>query len=173
MRKIFQKILQILDGTPTVYGESQKGQSIVEMTVITPLLIILIIGIIEIGWLANNYLTLQEVAKVGARRATVLPADLGPLAWERDSALRNASYLPSLFTDGITVDPNGSTYPTVEEQDAWNRGDFDRRIIREEQGCNDQSLLTNSASGGTGNIYRSFYNETMVPHSRFNRPTYL
>lgn len=109
MRKILRKILHILDGTPTVYGKRQRGQSIVEMAFITPLLIVLVAGIVEIGWLANNYLQLQEVTKVGARRGTVLAGDLSPLAWEANRNLFHGSLLPASRTGGVSIDPNDAT----------------------------------------------------------------
>ncbi len=85
MRKLLRKILQVLDGTPAVYGKRQRGQSVLEMAFITPLLIVLILGTVEVGWFTNNYLILMEVTRVGARRATILEADDSPLGWERDT----------------------------------------------------------------------------------------
>ncbi|MEQ9032206.1 MAG: pilus assembly protein [Aggregatilineales bacterium] len=107
---LFKKTLEILDGTPSEYGPSNKGQSIVEMVFIMPILIILIVGVVEIGWLANNYLTIQEVAKVGARRGTVLTGDNSPLAWEANTDLLNLSILPESRTGGpgTSLDGNNS-----------------------------------------------------------------
>ncbi|MDX1993337.1 MAG: TadE family protein, partial [bacterium] len=100
MQRIARKILQILDGTPAVYGKPQKGQSLAEMAFITPLILILIAGIVEIGWLANNYLTLQEVSKVGARRGTTLVGQYSPLEW-------NDLYttVPADYIGGGNIDP--------------------------------------------------------------------
>ena len=51
MRELVRKILQILDGTPAVYGKKQRGQSIVEMTIITPLLIFWYLALWRlVGW---------------------------------------------------------------------------------------------------------------------------
>jgi hypothetical protein len=85
MRNLLQKILQILDGTPAVYGKRQRGQSVLEMAFITPLLIVLVAGTIEVGWFTNNYLILMEITRVGARRSTILEADDSPIGWERDT----------------------------------------------------------------------------------------
>ncbi len=87
MRKLFRKILQILDGAPTTSGNHQRGQSTLELAFITPLLIMLIVGIVEIGWYANNYLALLEVTRVGARRGTLLIGDNGPLAWNNAASI--------------------------------------------------------------------------------------
>jgi hypothetical protein len=87
MGKILRKIIQILDGTPAVYGKRQRGQSVLEMAFITPLLIILIAGTIEVGWFTNNYLILMESTRVGARTGTVQEGDNTPIGWERNPTL--------------------------------------------------------------------------------------
>ncbi len=82
MRRVFKKLLDILDGTPAEYGIRQRGQSVVELALISPLLVILIAGLAEIGWFAQNYLTLLEVTRVGARTGTVQQNETSPLYWE-------------------------------------------------------------------------------------------
>jgi TadE-like protein len=82
MRRVIKKLLDILDGTPAEYGIRQRGQSVVELALISPLLVILIAGLAEIGWFAQNYLTLLEVTRVGARTATVQQNETAPLYWE-------------------------------------------------------------------------------------------
>jgi hypothetical protein len=82
MRKMLRKILETLDGTPVVYGSQQKGQSLVELALVTPLLVILLAGLAEIGYFAQNYLTLLEVSRVGARTGTVQQGQTDPLFWE-------------------------------------------------------------------------------------------
>ena len=91
MRTLVAKIIKILDGTPAVYGQRQKGQSVVELALVTPILIILLAGLVEIGWFANNYLTLLDVTRAGARRGTVLTDQQSPLFWDN-----NGSLLPRL-----------------------------------------------------------------------------
>lgn len=94
MRKQLVKILQLLDGTPAVYGKRQTGQSVVELALVTPILIILFAGLVEIGWFANNYLTLLDVTRAGARRATTLQDALSPLSWNNESSYVNYSTDP-------------------------------------------------------------------------------
>jgi hypothetical protein len=108
MRKIIKRILEILDGTPAVYGKKEKGQSLVEMTTVTPLIIILIVGIVEIGWFANNYLILLEVTRVGARRGALLTGDFRPDRWDNRG---------SIAWDRMDLDPNQPNY-TPEEENA-------------------------------------------------------
>lgn len=89
MRNILKKIIEILDGTPAVYGQRQRGQSALELALVTPLLIILLTGMIEIGWLARNYIDLLEVTRVGARTATVQEGETDPKRWDN-----RASHVP-------------------------------------------------------------------------------
>lgn len=111
MRDMLNTLLRILDGSPSPDGERQRGQSLMELLLITPLLIIMIVGIVEIGWYANHYLVLQEVTRVGARAGTVLTGDLSPLSWERvDAPSYRASLHPItyLLDEGYGANPAGS-----------------------------------------------------------------
>jgi hypothetical protein len=81
MRKFLKRIIDILDGVPAARPDRSRGQSLVEMTVITPLLLIMFVGMVEIGWFAQNYLNLVEAAKVGARRAPFLNGVYSPQQW--------------------------------------------------------------------------------------------
>jgi len=115
MRSIIRSVIQVLDGTPSVYGKPARGQSIVEMAFITPILIVLVVGVIEIGWLANNYLNLQEVAKVGARRGTVLSGDNSPFGWEANVDLLQGSILPASRTNNVSIDPEFYNFAPGEQ----------------------------------------------------------
>lgn len=110
MGKWLQLILRTLDGTPQLKQGRQQGQSLVEMAFITPLLAIMIAGIVELGWYANNVLILQEVARVGARAGTVLTGDLDPiLGWDNRGSIHRAVYEDANTT--ITL-PVGGTPET-------------------------------------------------------------
>ncbi|MBN8634567.1 MAG: pilus assembly protein [Anaerolineae bacterium] len=95
MLRTLAKIVQILDDTPAIYGERRKGQSVVELALVTPILIILLAGLIEVGWFANNYLTLLDVTRAGARRGTVLQDAQSPLFWDERGSLVPQFYFDS------------------------------------------------------------------------------
>ena len=73
MRATLRKIIAILDGTPT----GRRGQSLVELTLTLPILLIMLMGLTEIGWYANNYLTLLDVVREAGR----FGATRDPMAW--------------------------------------------------------------------------------------------
>ncbi len=98
MHSVPRKIFQILDGTPAVYGQHTRGQSVVELALVTPLLIIMLMGLAEIGWFANNYLILLETTRVGARYGAVQTGDTSPMVWPNQ-----ASLIPPLQPDAATA----------------------------------------------------------------------
>ena len=123
MRKLMVKIIQLLDGTPAVYGKRQSGQSVVELALITPILIILLAGLVEIGWFANNYLNLLDVTRVGARRGAVLQDQKSPLFWDNKYTYVPSTMLASACLD--TVDPTCSRYQMAQGTVAMPDGPVD------------------------------------------------
>ena len=60
---------------------NQKGQALVEFAIVLPILLLLVFGIIQFGILFNNYLTLTDAVRAGARQAAVsrtLSDQVGP-----------------------------------------------------------------------------------------------
>lgn len=125
MRKILKKILEVLDGTPAVYGKRERGQSMFELALVTPILLVMIAGIVEIGWYAQNYLNLIESAKVGARRGPFLNAENSPQEWPvlfTEPPLREnigPSISPYLIDPGLPKiddpDPDGSDIDLIRK----------------------------------------------------------
>lgn len=150
MRKIARKILEILDGTPAVYGDKRQGQSLVEMTLITPLLIIMIVGIVEIGWFANNYLILLESTRVAARRGAVLSGDNSPGVWLEEPSVhyehrdRDPRYDPGQ----IAMDETNPAYDPY----FYHGTDEDQRVE------DLQRIVRNCAALGQAGVYQGFFN---------------
>jgi hypothetical protein len=76
MRQTLRKIVSVLDGQPT----GVRGQSLVEMTVTFPLLILMVLSLTEIGFLANNFLILMDVVRAAGRTAVTTHPD--PTQWD-------------------------------------------------------------------------------------------
>ena len=110
MLRILRKIIEILDGTPAVYGKKQRGQSMVELALVSPLLIFVLAGMVEIGWFARNYMILLEVTRVGGRTGAVQQNELGPLAWDD-----NGSIVPSRLGDRSFAD----VFPDFTTANDW------------------------------------------------------
>lgn len=108
MQKLLAKTLQILDGSPQAPQNKQRGQSLVELAFITPLLAIMVIGIIEIGWYANHFLIILEVTRVGARAGTALTGDLSPAAWLNEASIH--PYIHDEILLSATIPPQSETY---------------------------------------------------------------
>lgn len=78
MRDRLRHLLALLDGRNT------RGQSLVELTLTMPILLIMLLGLTEIGWYANNYLTLLDVVREAGRYG----ATLDPLSWPDGEELK-------------------------------------------------------------------------------------
>ena len=55
----------------TRFFRTEKGQAMVEFALVLPLLLALLCGIIDFGWLYYNQITLNNAAREGARYAVV------------------------------------------------------------------------------------------------------
>jgi Flp pilus assembly protein TadG len=51
--------------------QNEKGQTTVEFAVVLPVLCLLLFGVIQFGILFNNYVTITDAARAGARKAAV------------------------------------------------------------------------------------------------------
>ncbi len=50
-----------------------KGQSMVEMALLLPLMLVVLFGIIDFGWYVYGYATVYMASRSGAEKATMLP----------------------------------------------------------------------------------------------------
>ena len=52
--------------------KNERGVALLEFALVAPILILLVLGILEFGWLFNGWITINGAAREGARIATVL-----------------------------------------------------------------------------------------------------
>jgi hypothetical protein len=122
MRRYFRNLLRTLDGAPPANPSprARRGQSLVEMTLIMPILLVMLLGLIEIAWLANHFLILMDVSRSAARYG----ATLDPLEWvdgdehyfERMDVylpITDRSHLPAFFEEGVDYRGNFGFYDGV------------------------------------------------------------
>lgn len=69
---------------------SDRGQTMVEFALVVPVLCLVIFGIIQCGILYNNYITLTDATRVGARKAAVSRTAADPVGLAK-TATRNAA----------------------------------------------------------------------------------
>ncbi len=63
-------------------GRSRRGQSLVELTLTLPILLLMLFGLVEIGWYANSYLTLLDASREAGRYgANLNPIELWQFGW--------------------------------------------------------------------------------------------
>jgi Flp pilus assembly protein TadG len=56
---------------PTTFRRNEQGQAVVEFAIVVPLIAMLLFAILQFGIVFNNYLTLTDAVRAGARKATV------------------------------------------------------------------------------------------------------
>lgn len=83
--------------------KNKKGQSLVETALILPIILLLLTAIVDFGLLFNNYLTVSNAAREGARKAAVGGSDA-----QINSTVSNvaSTLIPDRLT--ITITPTGS-----------------------------------------------------------------
>jgi Flp pilus assembly protein TadG len=90
---------------------NERGQTMVEFALVVPILCVILFGIFQFGALYNDYVTLTDATRVGARKAAVSRHDADPVG-AAVTATRNAA---SGLTPGklvVTVTASG-----------WEHGD--------------------------------------------------
>lgn len=76
----------------------------VEMAITAPILLLLVFGIIQFGILFNNYVTLTDAVRAGARQAAVSRTLSDPVAATTSRVTRAAGNLDNTSLE-ISVDP--------------------------------------------------------------------
>jgi len=93
---------------------SQRGQAMTEFAIVAPILLLILMGIMQLGVVYNNWVTLTDAARAGARKAAVCRTGCSP---DATTAATNAvkSSAANLNLSNLTVTVT-STW--VQGQDA-------------------------------------------------------
>jgi Flp pilus assembly protein TadG len=86
----------------------EKGQAMVELAFSLPLLVILLFGIVEFGIAFNNYLTLTDAVRSGARQAAVSRFLANPTAATVTKVKAAAAGLNAPSINVTVTKPDGS-----------------------------------------------------------------
>ncbi|SCP98030.1 TadE/TadG family type IV pilus assembly protein [Anaerobium acetethylicum] len=92
--------------------KNENAQALVEFTLVLPILILLVLGMIEYGWLLNGKITLNGAAREGARAGVVLETTEAARKVEVIKVMKAAADLSGL-TILDTSDATGSDYLVV------------------------------------------------------------
>jgi Flp pilus assembly protein TadG len=86
---------------------NQQGQTMTEFALVLPILALLLFAVIQFGIVFNNYITLTDATRAGARRAAVSRQDPN-----RDSVVMAAvrSSATDLKSSKLSVSPPTSTW---------------------------------------------------------------
>ncbi len=90
----------------------ERGQAMVEFAIIVPILLTVLLGIMQLGVLYNNWVTLTDAARAGARKGAVCRSGCSP---DATTATVNA------VKDSVGTDLNQSKL-TVSVTSAWTQG---------------------------------------------------
>ena len=73
--------------------KSERGQTFTEFALVLPMLIVLMLGIVQFGVAFNNYVTLTDAVRAGARKAAVSRNSSDPAGACRAAVLAAAGSL--------------------------------------------------------------------------------
>ena len=72
--------------------KNERGQAMVEFAVIVPILLVLLLGIMQLGVVYNNWVTLTDAARAGARKGAVCRSGCSPdAATATTNAVKNSA----------------------------------------------------------------------------------
>jgi Flp pilus assembly protein TadG len=88
---------------------NEEGQGIVEFALVLPVLLALVLGIVQFGITFNNYLTITDATRVGARKAAV-----SRFLGDSGAAARTATYSAASGLDParLVVDIQSTSWTT-------------------------------------------------------------
>jgi Flp pilus assembly protein TadG len=88
----------------------EEGQAAAEFALVLPVLAALLLGIAQFGIVFNNYITLTDATRAGARKAAV-SRFIGDAGASAETAVRNASTNLNQASLNVDVTANNWTVP--------------------------------------------------------------
>ena len=90
---------------------NEQGQTMVEFALVVPILCIVLFGVLQFGALYNDYVTLTDASRVGARKAAVSRHEANPEGAAEAAARASA---PGLDPGDLQINVNAT---------AWEHGE--------------------------------------------------
>lgn len=104
-------------------NNKEKGQSLVEFALIAPALIIMFIGVLEVGWILRGHLALSNAV----REATRMAVRPGYLTFETEGYDRIVGHTFTAIADQLEFEKHGTEIISVVEIDTQLVYDLSRR----------------------------------------------
>jgi Flp pilus assembly protein TadG len=95
----------------TIELRSEKGQAVTEFALALPVLVLLLFAVIQFGIVFNNYVTLTDATRAGARKAAVSREDPSAAA-DATQAVRNSA--ANLTQSKLNVSINSTWQPGAD-----------------------------------------------------------
>ena len=97
------------------FKKNSRGVAAVEFAIILPFLLVLVIGVIDLGWLFNGWVVLTGAAREGARTAITDPEQAVEAALDHAVNFRGSVSEPEVLKDEekVTVIVSGRLDPLV------------------------------------------------------------
>jgi Flp pilus assembly protein TadG len=92
---------------------NERGQTAVEFALVAPILIVLLLGIIQLGVAFHDYVTLTDAARAGARKAIVARFSGGSLSDAQQAVRDSAAGLDQTKLGVSVTDPSWNTPGSV------------------------------------------------------------
>ena len=77
----------------------ERGQTMVEFALVVPILCVVLFGILQFGAIYNDYVTLTDATRVGARKAATSRREADPAAAAETAARNSATGLDAAKLD--------------------------------------------------------------------------
>ncbi len=105
-------------------GSRERGQAVVEMALVLPILLLLLLGIVQFGSVFRDYIALTDATRVGARQGSVARS-LQPASFRETSViLRTQKAAVNLDPAKMTIavelrDTNGNLLTPNTADSSW------------------------------------------------------
>jgi len=111
---------------PIMARNQEKGQSMVELALMLVFILILLAGVVDLGRMMHQYLTMRDAAQEGAGYAAVFPSYCADITNRVRNNLPDNSYGVIVLVDGISC------------ESAWT---VDKTLALPIHGCEGKDIL--------------------------------
>jgi len=111
-----------------LHTQNEKGQSLVELALILVLILIILAGVVDLGRMMYEYLTMRDAAQEGAGYGAVYPNYCAEIAGRVTDNLHGTDYTIAISVDGMDC---ASAYA------------YDKTLPLPEHGCEGNELIVN------------------------------